>query len=1085
MDVVVQEKWYHVADLLSSTQRFVIAQYIATVDEGTGSGTTDDRTEGAQTNDDDQPERDVQELSASNDRGGIIALEPATVYKIRCRAVNSLGHSGWSTVSFKTCVLGSGFPSAPTNIKFTKCADGVYISWETPNSTNGQICEYAVDLAMRSQHRHRQRNEKGYGLTIRVRWLQESRSNVPVEVMPPSNIQESPATPSDIQLVKATANSLEVSWTPSPTADSYTLQIQKAEHQAESETARRSDVRLLVHNPRHLFGGRQTVQQQSPEQRLLAWIQNKVPHRRITNFTAEWSDGKLIGELLNACLGGEAVKSDAVPDLHIAIHAAYSALGIAKLITPEELSNPNVDEKKVVAYLEQFPRVRPSFQALCKRLGKSVQAMTTAEKAAAEAATSCMAFERRATALERRTAELERRTAEMERQLAQAAEERGGLERQIAQVEENADIELELAAQRIRALQADLQRALRIGGTAENGDGNKQSPLEMQQQKRRSTASAYGATICCAMNCLSYGMMQVRKTKTVSRCEATAGQCRDAKLFEGSAPMARTGSSRCAANGRADPFAPPASFGMSRSVFVDNFRPPGPDFVMAERRGNQSAGRFVDHQLHLCARLAAIVWPGPAMPLMCPPEEALDTNHRNHSERRNPQSSQPSLLQLSCVCRFWRTILASTYRRLVLSCCDSNCPLGLLAKALADRVRPGEVKRSIAILDQHNLLSSGAVEAIFEDELVQGRTSCSQCIRRVAKCIDNLPKGKAVFCSFVSTKKTTMGDSQCLAFSTEPTPSLMSDRILDEANDSTQKSPSDIQLVKATVNSIEISWTPSPTADSYTLQIQKAEHQAESEKAARRSDVRLLAHNPRLLFGGRQTVQQQSPEQRLLAWIQNKVPHRRITNFTAEWSDGKLIGELLNACLGGEAVKSDAVPDLHIAIHAAYSALGIAKLITPEELSNPNVDEKKVVAYLEQFPRVRPSFQALCKRLGKSVQAMTTAEKAAAEAATSCMAFERRATALERRVAELERQLAQAAEERGGLERQIAQVEENSDVEVERAVQRFEALSLLCTNWAGRRNDGGIVAPSPLSRELSELGGQQGIEEAFSARDDA
>uniref|UniRef100_A0A914HA73 DNA-directed RNA polymerase III subunit RPC3 n=1 Tax=Globodera rostochiensis TaxID=31243 RepID=A0A914HA73_GLORO len=160
-------------------------------------------------------------------------------------------------------------------------------------------------------------------------------------------------------------------------------------------------------------------------------------------------------------------------------------------------------------------------------------------------------------------------------------------------------------------------------------------------------------------------------------------------------------------------------------------------------------------------------------------------------------------------------------------------PLGLLAKALTGRVRPGEVKRSIAILDQHNLLSfessargvlytvlahrvlhliraprsilivktlysSGAAEAIFEDVLAQGRTSCSQCIRRVAKCMDNLPTDKVkedfvrlaeaqivIRCERIDEK---VGDSQCPAFSAEPDPFLMPDRILDWANDGTTQS---------------------------------------------------------------------------------------------------------------------------------------------------------------------------------------------------------------------------------------------------------------------------------------------------------
>uniref|UniRef100_A0A914H9Y6 Fibronectin type-III domain-containing protein n=1 Tax=Globodera rostochiensis TaxID=31243 RepID=A0A914H9Y6_GLORO len=249
-------KWFHVADLPSSTQRFVISQYSATaVDGGTGGRrtatmrqTTDDRmVEGASAqfpNDDDQQQQEVgdeqQSSAASNERHGIIALEPGTVYKIRCRAANSVGHSGWSQIaSFKTCL--PGFPGAPSNIKITKCPEGAYISWEPPLLSNGQIGEYSVHLAMRAQqhqHMHTQqpvpasfvrvyvgptancvikhavlglahidtdnapkpaiifriaaRNEKGYGPVTQVRWLQESRALVPVAVMPPCTLQPLP-----------------------------------------------------------------------------------------------------------------------------------------------------------------------------------------------------------------------------------------------------------------------------------------------------------------------------------------------------------------------------------------------------------------------------------------------------------------------------------------------------------------------------------------------------------------------------------------------------------------------------------------------------------------------------------------------------------------------------------------------------------------------------------------------------------------------------------------------------------------------------------------------------------------------------
>merc|ERR1712050_329876 len=44
--------------------------------------------------------------------------------------------------------------------------------------------------------------------------------------------------------------------------------------------------------------------QQTPKQRLLGWIQNKLPDRPITNFTTDWNDGKAIGALVDAIAPG-------------------------------------------------------------------------------------------------------------------------------------------------------------------------------------------------------------------------------------------------------------------------------------------------------------------------------------------------------------------------------------------------------------------------------------------------------------------------------------------------------------------------------------------------------------------------------------------------------------------------------------------------------------------------------------------------------------------------------------------------------------------------------------------------------------
>lgn len=52
------------------------------------------------------------------------------------------------TSSFKTCL--PGYPGAPSAIKISKSVEGAHLSWEPPPSTQGEILEYSVYLAVKS-----------------------------------------------------------------------------------------------------------------------------------------------------------------------------------------------------------------------------------------------------------------------------------------------------------------------------------------------------------------------------------------------------------------------------------------------------------------------------------------------------------------------------------------------------------------------------------------------------------------------------------------------------------------------------------------------------------------------------------------------------------------------------------------------------------------------------------------------------------------------------------------------------------------------------------------------------------------------
>ena len=75
---------------------------------------------------------------------------------------------------------------------------------------------------------------------------------------------------------------------------------------------------ILINSPYldHFSGAREGP---SPKQRLLIWVQNKVPELPIKNFTTDWNDGKAIGALVDAVGPGECNRKPSY-DLDICVH---------------------------------------------------------------------------------------------------------------------------------------------------------------------------------------------------------------------------------------------------------------------------------------------------------------------------------------------------------------------------------------------------------------------------------------------------------------------------------------------------------------------------------------------------------------------------------------------------------------------------------------------------------------------------------------------------------------------------------------------------------------------------------------------
>uniref|UniRef100_A0A672SJL9 Filamin C n=1 Tax=Sinocyclocheilus grahami TaxID=75366 RepID=A0A672SJL9_SINGR len=106
------------------------------------------------------------------------------------------------------------------------------------------------------------------------------------------------------------------------------------------------------------------VKKLTPKQRLLGWIQNKVPELPINNFHKDWRDGKALGALVDNCAPGLCPDwqtwdhNKPVANAREAMQQADDWLGVPQVIAPEEIVDPDVDEHSVMTYLSQFPKAK-------------------------------------------------------------------------------------------------------------------------------------------------------------------------------------------------------------------------------------------------------------------------------------------------------------------------------------------------------------------------------------------------------------------------------------------------------------------------------------------------------------------------------------------------------------------------------------------------------------------------------------------------------------------------------------------------------------------------------------------------------
>ena len=96
------------------------------------------------------------------------------------------------------------------------------------------------------------------------------------------------------------------------------------------------------------------------EKRSLEYVNEVAPQLNAKNFSADWNDGKALCRFIEALCPGivpgyENMEANSpVENASMGIQAGHDELGIRKVITAEEMTNPAVDDLNIMAYVLQF-----------------------------------------------------------------------------------------------------------------------------------------------------------------------------------------------------------------------------------------------------------------------------------------------------------------------------------------------------------------------------------------------------------------------------------------------------------------------------------------------------------------------------------------------------------------------------------------------------------------------------------------------------------------------------------------------------------------------------------------------------------
>ncbi|XP_077863514.1 filamin-A-like [Saccoglossus kowalevskii] len=120
----------------------------------------------------------------------------------------------------------------------------------------------------------------------------------------------------------------------------------------------------------------------TPKERLMGWINSKLPDNPIRNFTTDWNSGKAIGALVDAVAPGlcpdweDWDPANALDNAREAMKAAEDWLDVPQVMRPEDMVNPKVDDLSMMTYLSKFPsaKLKPNAPLRPRSNAKKVRA---------------------------------------------------------------------------------------------------------------------------------------------------------------------------------------------------------------------------------------------------------------------------------------------------------------------------------------------------------------------------------------------------------------------------------------------------------------------------------------------------------------------------------------------------------------------------------------------------------------------------------------------------------------------------------------------------------------------------------------